>query len=86
MSEVISLKDFRKKKEEGVPVEESSSDSKNSEKQQDVEEKQEDFDFEAIVRANKEKADKLTREREKSNKGVKRSYNLRPDDPNNRRR
>jgi len=85
MSDVVSLKDFRKKKEEGLLTEEVVSDSKNLEKQEE-ETKQEDFDFDAIVRANKEKADKLTKEREKNNKGVKRSYNLKPDDPNNRRR
>lgn len=78
MSEIVSLKDFKKKKE-------TEEETKPAEESTEIKE-QEDFDFEAIQKANKEKADKLARERSKNNNGVKRSYNLRPDDPNNRRR
>lgn len=82
MSEIVSLEAFKKKKEE----------SSEDQEKQVIEAKEEeikpteDFDFEAAMKANKEKADKMAKEREKNNKGVKRSYNLRPDDPNNRRR
>lgn len=38
--------------------------------------KEESFDFEAIMKANSEKASKMKNERNKSNKGVIRSYNL----------
>lgn len=41
-----------------------------------------DFSFEEIMRANKEKEDKLKIEREKANKAVKRSYRLTPKTPN----
>jgi len=37
-----------------------------------------DFDFEAVMKANKEKADKLKKDREKANTSVKRSYKLTP--------
>jgi len=37
-----------------------------------------DFDFEAVIKANAEKAQKLKQERQKSNTSVKRSYRLTP--------
>ena len=43
-----------------------------------VQKKDSSFDFEAVIRANREKEDKLKKEREKANTSVKRSYRLTP--------
>jgi hypothetical protein len=58
---IVSLKDFKK----------------NQEKQDDATEKQEtQAGFDEIIRKNKENQERVKREREKSNKGVIRSYRL----------
>lgn len=42
-------------------------------------------DFKAIQEKNKRNAERVAKERANANKGVKRSYNLKPNDPNNKR-
>jgi hypothetical protein len=59
---VVSLADKREQKSSGEISKEEKS----------------DFDFEAVMKANKEKADKLKKDRDKANTSVKRSYRLTP--------
>lgn len=44
-----------------------------------------DEDFKAIEAKNKKNAERVAKERANANKGVTRSYNLKPNDPNNKR-
>ena len=52
--------------------------AKREEKNTEAAAEKTDFDFEAVMKANKEKADKLKKDREKANTSVKRSYKLTP--------
>lgn len=72
---VISLADRKNKAKEN---------SENADKDKPANEMTEE-DFKAIEAKNKKNAERVAKERANANKGVTRSYNLKPNDPNNKR-
>jgi hypothetical protein len=71
---VISLADRKNKAKEK---------SENADKAKDNDDTPHDFNAE--IERNKKNAERLAKERANKNNGVKRSHNLRPNDPNNKR-
>lgn len=68
------MSDTEKKQENVVSLADKREEKSNTE----VVQEKTDYDFEAIMKANAEKAQKLKQERSKSNTSVKRSYRLTP--------